>query len=107
MKRTTLKVALTLSLAAVVVMALGATAASAHGGKGGFGGGASVTKLVNAGAKQLNVTPAKLKAAIADTYFLLISPFLLSVHQMVLDFAQQHLLSFFPFKCVAGHPEVF
>ena len=45
------------------MLALGATAATAHGGKGGRLGGASMTKLVNAAAKQLNVTPAKLKAA--------------------------------------------
>ena len=63
MKRTTIKVALLLTLAAVTVLALGATAASAHGGKGGPGG-VSTTKLVNAAAKQLNVTPAKLKSAI-------------------------------------------
>ncbi len=64
MKRLTLKAALMLSLASVVVLALGATVASAHGGKGGRHGAVSTTKLVNAGAKQLNVTPAKLKAAI-------------------------------------------
>ena len=58
-----MKVTLILSLAAAAVLALGATAASAHGGKGGPHG-ASTTKLVNAAAKQLNVTPAKLKAAI-------------------------------------------
>jgi len=50
-------------LATAAVLALGATAASAHGGKGGRHG-VGTTKLVNAGAKQLNVTPAKLKAAI-------------------------------------------
>ena len=53
---------MTLLLAAAAVLALGATAASAHGGKGGQHG-VSTTKLVNAAAKQLNVTPAKLKAA--------------------------------------------
>ena len=63
MKRATLKVTLILSVAAAAVLALGATAASAHGGKGGPHG-VSTTKLVNAAAKQLNVTPAKLKAAI-------------------------------------------
>ena len=65
MKRTTMKLTLILSLAAAAVLALGATAASAHGGKGGPGGphGVSTTKLVNAAAKQQNVTPAKLKAA--------------------------------------------
>lgn len=52
-----------LSLAATALLALGATAASAHGGKGGLGR-TSTTKLVNAAAKQLNVTPAKLKSAI-------------------------------------------
>ena len=58
-----MKVTLILSLAGAAVLALGATAASAHGGKGGPHG-VSTTKLVNAAAKQLNVTPAKLKAAI-------------------------------------------
>lgn len=62
MKRTILK-ALTLVAAVTAVLALGATAATAHGGKG-RGGSVSTTKLVNAGAKQLSVTPAKLKAAI-------------------------------------------
>ena len=65
MKRTTMKLTLILALAATTVLALGATAATAHGGKGGRPGGASTTKLVNAAAKQLNVTPAKLKAAMA------------------------------------------
>jgi len=55
--------ALVLSLAAIALLALGATAASAHGGKGGLGR-TSTTKLVNAAAKQLNVTSAKLKSAI-------------------------------------------
>ena len=64
MQRTTTKVAFILSLAAAAVLALGATAATAHGGKGGRLGPTSTTKLVNAAAKQLNVTPAKLKAAI-------------------------------------------
>lgn len=63
MKLTTRKVALTLALAITVVLTVGATAATAHGGKGRLGS-ASTTKLVNAGAKQLSVTPAKLKAAI-------------------------------------------
>ena len=63
MKRATMKLTLILSLAAAAVLALGATAASAHGGKGGGAHGVSTTKLVNAAAKQLNVTPAKLKAA--------------------------------------------
>jgi len=62
MKRTILK-ALTLAAAVTAVLALGATAATAHGGKG-RAGSVSTTKLVNAGAKQLNVTAAKLKAAI-------------------------------------------
>jgi len=61
MKRTILK-ALTLAAAVTAVLALGATAATAHGGKGRAG--SVTTKLVNAGAKQLNVTAAKLKAAI-------------------------------------------
>ena len=42
-----MKVTLILSLAAAAVLALGATAASAHGGKGGRHG-VSTTKLVNA-----------------------------------------------------------
>lgn len=62
MKRTTMKLTLILSLATAAMLALGATAASAHGVKGGRHG-VSTTKLVNAAAKQLNVTPAKLKAA--------------------------------------------
>jgi prophage DNA circulation protein len=63
MKRTTMKLTLILALAAAAVLALGANVATAHGGKGGRLGGASTTKLVNAAAKQLNVTLAKLKAA--------------------------------------------
>ena len=62
-----MKVTLILSLAAAAVLALGATAASAHGGKGGPHG-VSTTKLVNSAAKQLNVTPAKLKAAIVAAH---------------------------------------
>ena len=63
MNRTTLKVALTVTLAVTAVLALGATAATAHGGKGRLGS-ASTTRLVNAGAKELDITAAKLKAAI-------------------------------------------
>jgi hypothetical protein len=58
---------LVLALAASAALAVGASAAAAHGGGGGKGGrlgGTSVTKLVNAAAKQLDVTPAKLKSAI-------------------------------------------
>ena len=65
MRRITTKAALVLAIATAAVLAVGTAAAGAHGGKGGRGsGGASTTKLVNAAAKQLNVTPAKLKAAI-------------------------------------------
>jgi len=63
MKRTTMKLSIALAVAATALLAVGATVASAHGGKGRLGG-VSTTKLVNAGAKQLDVTPAKLKAAI-------------------------------------------
>jgi prophage DNA circulation protein len=65
MTKTLTKLALTLALAAAVAVAAGAGPAAAHGGHGGYRLGAvSTTKLVNAAAKQLNVTTAKLKAAI-------------------------------------------
>jgi hypothetical protein len=66
MTKTLTKVVLTLTLAAAVAVAAGAGPAAAHGGGGGGKhlGAVSTTKLVNAAAKQLNVTSAKLKTAI-------------------------------------------
>jgi hypothetical protein len=56
---------LVLALTATAVLAVGAGTAAAHGGDGaGHFGSVSTTKLVTAAAKQLNVTSAKLKAAI-------------------------------------------
>ena len=65
MTKTLTRLALTLTLATAVAVAAGVGPAAAHGGHGGYRLGAvSTTKLVNAAAKQLNVTSAKLKAAI-------------------------------------------
>src|SRR5437867_5484650 len=65
MTKTLTRLALTLTLATAVGVAAGVGPAAAHGGHGGYRLGAvSTTKLVNAAAKQLNVTSAKLKAAI-------------------------------------------
>jgi hypothetical protein len=66
MRRYSKTFVLALALAATAVLTVGASTAAAHGGgPGGKGLGAvSTTKLVNAAAKELNVTSAKLKAAI-------------------------------------------
>jgi hypothetical protein len=65
MTKTLTRLAVTLTLAVAAAVAAGAGPAAAHGGHGGYRLGAvSTTKLVNAAAKQLNVTSAKLKAAI-------------------------------------------
>jgi hypothetical protein len=62
MTKTLTKLALTLALASAAVLAAGVSPAAAHGGK--RLGNVSTTALVNGAAKQLNVTSAKLKAAI-------------------------------------------
>jgi hypothetical protein len=64
MTKTLTKVVLTLTLAAAVAVAAGAGPAAAHGGGGKRLGAVNTTKLVNAAAKQLSATSAKLKAAI-------------------------------------------
>jgi len=51
-------------VALVALMTVGATAASAHKGRGGGLGGASASALVTESAKQLSVTRAKLVEAI-------------------------------------------
>jgi len=67
MTRSLTKVALTATLA-VAALALGVGTAAASGGGGGRGpGGATPTKLVNAGAKQLGVTNAAIRAAIVKS----------------------------------------
>src|SRR5215208_4329754 len=62
MTKTLTKLALTVALASAAIFAAGVGPAAAHGGK--RLGNVGTTALVNAGAKQLNVTSAKLKAAI-------------------------------------------
>jgi hypothetical protein len=60
--------ALVAVLSLVALLTVGATAASAHGGKRGGGhGGASVGALVTQAAKELGVTRAKLVTAIEDS----------------------------------------
>jgi hypothetical protein len=68
MTRYTRRIALLAAFSLVAVLAVGAATASACGGPGGGkNGGASASAVVTAAAKQLNVTRAKLKTAIADS----------------------------------------
>jgi hypothetical protein len=64
----TRRIAILAAFSLVALLAVGAATASACGGPGGGkgGGGASASSLVTAAAKQLDVTRAKLKGAIAD-----------------------------------------
>jgi hypothetical protein len=63
------RIALLAALSLIALLAVGAATASAQGGPGGCkgGGGESASSLVTAAAKQLNVTRAKLKTAIANS----------------------------------------
>jgi hypothetical protein len=65
MTRTPRNFILTLGVALVAFLAVSVGSAAAHGGKGGLGVGTSA--LVNAAAKNLNVTSAKVKSAIVDS----------------------------------------
>jgi hypothetical protein len=68
MTRYTRRIALVAAFSLVALLAVGAATASACGGPGGGkNGGASASAVVTAAAKQLNVTRAKLKTAIADS----------------------------------------
>jgi polyhydroxyalkanoate synthesis regulator phasin len=68
MGRPSTRGALVAVLSLVALLTVGATAASAHGGKrGGGSGGASVGALVTQAAKELGVTRAKLVTAIEES----------------------------------------
>ena len=69
MTRYTSRIALLAAFSLVALLAVGAATASACGGGPGGGkkAGVSASALVTAAAKQLNVTRAKLKTAIADS----------------------------------------
>jgi hypothetical protein len=69
MNRSMRKLALLAAVSVVGLLTLGAATASAHGGGPGGckgAGGVSASALVTQAAKQLNITRAKLKAAIVD-----------------------------------------